>query len=105
MAPKIARAPAKRLGTQRNLRKRFSNVREVADSAGLPDVRVDSRGPRGIHSVMREVLDGVHHWTAVHPIIDAEVSSYYVAPSRTLIDPMATDEVFEWLKANEERPD
>jgi hypothetical protein len=55
--------------------------------------------------VVREILDGVHHWTAVHPNLGAEVSSYYVAPDRTLIDPMASDEALAWFAENEERPD
>jgi hypothetical protein len=54
---------------------------------------------------MREIVDGVFHWTALHPNIGQEVSSYYVAPSRTLIDPMATDEILGWLADRDERPD
>jgi glyoxylase-like metal-dependent hydrolase (beta-lactamase superfamily II) len=54
---------------------------------------------------VREILEGVHHWTAVHPNIGAEVSSYYLAPARTLIDPMATDEAIAWLRDHGERPD
>jgi hypothetical protein len=53
---------------------------------------------------MREILDGIMHWTAVHPNIGTEVSSYYVAPSRTLIDPMATDEALEWLAGQKAEP-
>lgn len=34
-----------------------------------------------------------------------EVSSYYVAPARTLVDPMATDEALAWLRDRGERPD
>lgn len=54
---------------------------------------------------MQEILDGVFHWTALHPNIDTEVSSYYVRPSRTLIDPMVSDEVMDWLAGKDERPD
>ncbi|HEX6117145.1 MAG TPA: hypothetical protein VFY99_08595 [Solirubrobacterales bacterium] len=54
---------------------------------------------------MEEILDGVHHWTAMHPGIGMEVSSYHVAPARTLIDPMASDEALEWLRDHGERPD
>ena len=38
-----------------------------------------------------EILPGVLHWTAVHPNIRMEVSSYFVTASRTLIDPMRPD--------------
>jgi hypothetical protein len=37
---------------------------------------------------VREVLPGIHHWTAFHEGIGFDVSSYYVAPARALIDPM-----------------
>ena len=53
---------------------------------------------------MREIIDGIFHWTAVHPNIGTEVSSYYVAPSRTLIDPMASDEAIEWFAARDHEP-
>lgn len=58
-----------------------------------------------IHSGVREIVDGVHHWSAVHPKIGVEVGSCYVAPARTLIDPMASDEALEWLRERGERPD
>jgi hypothetical protein len=42
---------------------------------------------------MQEILPGVHHWTAVHPKIRMEVSSYLVtAGVPTLIDPMLPPE-------------
>jgi hypothetical protein len=65
------------------------------------------RLPAGLVGIggVREVLEDVHHWTAVHPNIGVEVSSYYVAPSRTLIDPIATDEAIAWLRDHGERPD
>ena len=37
---------------------------------------------------MREILPGLHHWTTFHEGIGFDVSSYYVAGSRALIDPM-----------------
>jgi hypothetical protein len=37
---------------------------------------------------MEEIRPGLHHWTALHPRIRQPVSSYFVDPSRTLIDPM-----------------
>jgi hypothetical protein len=35
-----------------------------------------------------ELIPGVLHWTAVHPNIKMDVSSYFVTGSSTLIDPM-----------------
>src|SRR5256885_2210845 len=35
---------------------------------------------------MEEILDGVWHWTATHPSTGSEVSSYWVRPSRSVID-------------------
>jgi glyoxylase-like metal-dependent hydrolase (beta-lactamase superfamily II) len=37
---------------------------------------------------MREILPGLHHWTAFHEGIRTDVSSYFIADSGTLIDPM-----------------
>lgn len=54
---------------------------------------------------MEEILDGVHHWTAVHPNIGMEVNSYYVAPARTVIDPILPDGALEWFREREESPD
>ena len=54
---------------------------------------------------MRELIDGVWHWTAPHPKIGMDVSSYYVEPAATLIDPLAPDEALEWLAARDRRPD
>jgi hypothetical protein len=41
---------------------------------------------------LEEIAAGVYHWTAVHPRIRSEVSSYYAADSGTLIDPMIPPE-------------
>jgi hypothetical protein len=54
---------------------------------------------------VREVIDGVYHWTAVHPNTGMEASSYYVEPARTLIDPMAPDDVLDWLSGMRHRPE
>jgi hypothetical protein len=54
---------------------------------------------------MREVIGGVYHWTAVHPRTGMEASSYYVEPARTLVDPMAPDEIVEWLAGLPDRPE
>jgi hypothetical protein len=39
-----------------------------------------------------EILPGVLHWTAVHPNLGREVSSYFVTGSATLVDPMRPDD-------------
>jgi hypothetical protein len=54
---------------------------------------------------VREVIHGVHHWTAIHPNTGLAASSYYVEPARTLVDPMAPDEVVEWLAGMRDRPE
>jgi hypothetical protein len=46
---------------------------------------------------MRELVPGVFHWKAVHPNIKIEVSSYFLADSATLVDPIAPDEGIEWF--------
>jgi hypothetical protein len=35
---------------------------------------------------MEEILPGVWHWTAIHPSTGSEVSSYWVGPSKAVID-------------------
>lgn len=44
---------------------------------------------------MREILPGLHHWTTEHPNIGQEVSSYYAAEARALLDPMVPEEGLE----------
>jgi hypothetical protein len=41
---------------------------------------------------MDEILPGVWHWTATHPSTGSEVSSYWVRPSKSLIDPLLPDD-------------
>jgi len=54
---------------------------------------------------MREVLPGVWHWTAVHPDIHIEVSSYWLEESGVLIDPLVPrEEGLEWFAAREHAP-
>jgi hypothetical protein len=43
----------------------------------------------------RAIVPGLFHWTAFHPRIRAEVSSYYVAEAGVLIDPLLPEEGFE----------
>jgi hypothetical protein len=47
---------------------------------------------------MREILPGLFHWTAVHPKIEIEVSSHYLAPARVLLDPLMPAEGFDWFR-------
>jgi hypothetical protein len=37
---------------------------------------------------MREILPGVVHWTARHPHIGLDVSSYWLVPERAVLNPM-----------------
>jgi hypothetical protein len=48
---------------------------------------------------MREIGPGVHHWKARHPRIRVEVSSYYVEPVATLVDPLEPPEGIEWFES------
>lgn len=41
---------------------------------------------------MREILPGLFHWTAVHPKIRIEVSSYWLEPARVVFDPLLPEE-------------
>jgi glyoxylase-like metal-dependent hydrolase (beta-lactamase superfamily II) len=52
---------------------------------------------------MKEIVPGVFHWTAMHPRTGMEVSSYYVADSGTVLDPMVPpDNGLDWFA--DERP-
>lgn len=54
---------------------------------------------------MREVLPGVFHWTATHPKIGIEVSSYWLDDAGVLIDPLVPrDEGIEWFDERETQP-
>jgi len=48
---------------------------------------------------VKQILPGVFHWTRVHPKINIEVSSYYLAAERVLIDPLVPDEGLGSLSA------
>ena len=54
---------------------------------------------------MREIADGIHHWTATHPNIGVEVSSYFLERAGTLVDPMASDEAVAWFRDSGPTPD
>jgi glyoxylase-like metal-dependent hydrolase (beta-lactamase superfamily II) len=52
---------------------------------------------------MREIAPGVYHWTAMHANIHSEVSSYFVADSATLLDPMVPPgEGLDWFRDDRE---
>ena len=46
---------------------------------------------------MNEILPGIFHWTARHPKIGFDVSSYFVAESGTVLDPMVPPEGLGWF--------
>jgi hypothetical protein len=46
---------------------------------------------------MREIAPGLWHWTALHPHIGKEVSSYYLAEERVALDPLLPPEGLEWF--------
>lgn len=52
-----------------------------------------------------EILPGVRHWTARHPAIGVEVSSYWLERSGVLIDPLAPPEGgVEWFASRPQPP-
>lgn len=54
---------------------------------------------------MQEILTGVYHWTAKHPKIHAEVSSYWLEQDGVLIDPLIPPNVgIEWFAARDVTP-
>jgi hypothetical protein len=46
----------------------------------------------------RELLPGLHHWTVAHPKIRIEVSSYWLAERRVLLDPLLPPGGVDWLR-------
>jgi hypothetical protein len=52
-------------------------------------------------AVVQEVLTDVFHWTAIHPNIHVEVSSYWLDGAGVLIDPLVPAEGLAWFA---ERP-
>jgi glyoxylase-like metal-dependent hydrolase (beta-lactamase superfamily II) len=52
---------------------------------------------------MREIAPGLYHWTAKHPKIGVEVSSYFITDSATLLDPMEPPDVgMAWFRGDRE---
>jgi hypothetical protein len=55
---------------------------------------------------MREVLPGVFHWTARHPRIGIEVSSYWLEEEGVLLDPLVPPEKgLDWFAARRIEPE
>jgi hypothetical protein len=46
---------------------------------------------------VQEISPGLWHWTAAHDRIRADVSSYFLAPERVLIDAMVPPQGLEWF--------
>jgi hypothetical protein len=44
------------------------------------------------------ILPGVWHWTALHPRWGIELSSYYLAAERVLVDPRVPAEGLDWFE-------
>jgi glyoxylase-like metal-dependent hydrolase (beta-lactamase superfamily II) len=49
---------------------------------------------------VREIAPGLWHWTARHEQIGVDVSSYYLASERVLLDPMVPAEGLEWFDSH-----
>lgn len=49
---------------------------------------------------MKEILPQVFHWTAKHPELGIELSSYFLAGEGILLDPLIPSEGMEWFKEN-----
>jgi len=50
---------------------------------------------------MKEILEGIYHWTTKHPEIGIEVSSYFLVKAGVLIDPLKPKEGLEWFEKHE----
>jgi len=48
---------------------------------------------------VEEIVPGIWHWTARHPRIGMDVSSYYLHGPRVLLDPLVPDDLVEKLDA------
>jgi hypothetical protein len=49
---------------------------------------------------VQEIAEGLWHWVARHERIHSDVSTYYLARERVLIDPMLPPQGLEWLTAH-----
>jgi hypothetical protein len=55
-------------------------------------------------AAIREIVPGLFHWTAVHPKIRIEVSSYWLEPAGVLLDPLEPAEGLEWFRGRSTAP-
>ena len=46
----------------------------------------------------RQIASGLFHWTAAHPKIRVEVSSYWLADAKVLLDPLLPSRGLDWLR-------
>jgi hypothetical protein len=53
------------------------------------------------HRPIREVLPGIHHWTAIHPRIRLPVDSYYIEAAGVLLDPIVPRGGLEWFDGHQ----
>jgi glyoxylase-like metal-dependent hydrolase (beta-lactamase superfamily II) len=53
---------------------------------------------------MQEIDEGLWHWTATHPRIGWEVSSYYLSDERVLIDPLLPPGGLDWFQEIDSTP-
>ncbi len=54
---------------------------------------------------MDEIAPGLWHWTARHPHINADVSTYYLVAERVLIDPMTPPTGAGWFRDQGSEPE
>ncbi|MFZ0040721.1 MAG: hypothetical protein WAK93_05395 [Solirubrobacteraceae bacterium] len=54
---------------------------------------------------MEEIAPGLWHWTARHPHTGGEVSSYFLARERTLLDPMLPPGGLDWFSSQGAEPE
>jgi hypothetical protein len=48
---------------------------------------------------VQEISPGLWHWTSRHPNIGQDVSSYYLAAERVLLDPLLPAEGMDWFRS------
>lgn len=54
---------------------------------------------------IRELAPGIVHWTAKHPNIGMDVSSYLITESRVLLDPITPPDGLDWFEEKDLRPE
>lgn len=64
------------------------------------EARSEPRPTAGLRDAPREIADGLFHWTAIHPEIRVQVSSYYLEPERVVLDPLLPAGGLAWLQSH-----